>query len=143
MKQVMVVALVLCMLLPVISYAQVDLASMTDMDLMQLQADLVDELFTRGKEATIPVGKYIVGQHIPAGDYFIAAGVSSGTWVEVNDEPGGYGDHYQLHVLQSGESVGLLVLRDGDTLDVRLGEAKFIALSGSALLRLEDSTHYS
>ena len=49
MKKVMVVALVLCMLLPVISYAQVDLASMTDMDLMQLQADLVDELFTRVK----------------------------------------------------------------------------------------------
>ncbi len=61
MKKVMVVALVLCMLLPVISYAQVDLPSMTDMDLMQLQADLVDELFKRGKEATIPVGKYIVG----------------------------------------------------------------------------------
>ena len=128
MKQVMVVALVLCMLLPVISYAQVDLPSMTDMDLMQLQADLVDELFKRGKEATIPVGKYIVGQHIPAGDYVIAAGVSSGTWVEVNDEPDGYGDHYQLHVLQAGDSIGLLVLRDGDTLDVNFGEAKFIAL---------------
>ena len=130
MKKVMVVALVLCMLLPVISYAQVDLPSMTDMDLMQLQADLVDELFKRGKEATIPVGKYIVGQHIPAGDYFIAAGGSSGTWVEVNDEPGGYGDHYQLHSLQAGESVGRLVLIDGDTLDVKFGEAKFIALSG-------------
>lgn len=132
MKKVMVIALVLCMLLPVISYAQVDQASMIDVDLMRLQADLVDELFKRGKEATIPVGKYIVGQHIPAGDYFIAAGSSSGTWVEVNDEPGGYGDHYQLHDLKAGESVGLVVLRDGDTLDVKLGEAKFIALSGSA-----------
>ena len=128
MKKVMVLALVLCMLLPVVSYAQVDLVGMTDMDLMHLQADLVDELFKRGKEATIPVGKYIVGQHIPAGDYFIAAGVSSGTWVEVNDEPGGYGDHYQLHDLKAGESVGLLVLRDGDTLDVKFGEAIFIAL---------------
>jgi len=127
MKKVMVVALVLCMLLPAISYAQVDLASMTDMDLMQLQADLVDELFKRGKEATIPVGQYVVGQHIPAGDYFIAAGGSFGTWVEVNDEPGGYGDHYQLHALQAGESVGRLVLIDGDTLDVKFGEAKFIA----------------
>ena len=130
MKRVMVVALVLCMLLPVITYAQEDLASMTDVDLMQLQVDLVDELFKRGKEATIPVGKYIVGQHIPAGDYFIAAGGSSGTWVEVNDEPGVYGDHYQLHVLQAGESVGRLVLIDGDTLDVKFGEAKFTALSG-------------
>lgn len=133
MKKLIVVALVLCMLLPVISYAQVDLANMTDMDLMQLQADLGDELFKRGKEATIPVGKYIVGQHIPAGDYFIAAGGSSGTWVEVNDEPGGYGDHYQLHALQAGESVGRLVLIDGDTLVVKFGEAKFIALSGSVL----------
>ena len=133
MKKVMVLALVLCMLLPVISYAQVDLAGMTDMDLMQLQADLVDELFKRGKEATIPVGKYIVGQHIPAGDYVIAAGESSGTWVEVNDEPGGYGEHYQLHSLQAGESVGVLVLTDGDTLDVKIGEAKFIALSVSAI----------
>ena len=130
MKKVTVPVLVLCMLLPVISYAQVDLASMTDMDLMQLQADLVDELFNRGKEATIPVGKYIVGQHIPAGEYFIAAGGSYGTWVEVNDEPGGYGDHYQLHTLQAGESVGRLVLIDGDTLDVKFGEAKFTALSG-------------
>ena len=130
MKKVMLVALVLCMLLPVISYAQVDLANMTDMDLMQLQADLVDELFKRGKEATIPVGKYIVGQHIPAGDYVIMAGVSSGTWVEVNDEPGGYGDHYQLHDLKAGESVGLVVLRDGDTLDIKFGEANFTALSG-------------
>ena len=133
MKKVMVVALVLCMLLPVISYAQVDLASMTDMDLMQLQADLVDELFKRGKEATIPVGKYIVGQHIPAGDYFIAAGVSSGTWIEVNDEPGGYGDHYQLHDLKAGESVGRLVLIDRDTVVVKNGEAKVIALSLSAI----------
>ena len=94
------------------------------------EADLVDELFKRGKEATIPVGKYIIGQHIPAGDYVIMAGVSSGTWVEVNDEPGGYGDHYQLHDLKAGESVGLVVLRDGDTLDVKLGEANFTALSG-------------
>lgn len=131
MKKVMVVALVLYMLLPIGSHAQVDLASMTEMDLMQLQADLADELLKRGKEATIPVGKYFVGQHIPAGDYFIAAGGSSGTWVEVNDEPGGYGDHYQLHALQAGESVGRLVLIDGDTLDVRFGEAKFTALSGS------------
>ena len=130
MKKVMVLALVLCMLLPVISYAQLDLADMTDMDLMQLQADLVDELFKRGKVATIPVGKYIVGQHIPAGDYVIAAGVSSGTWVEVNDEPGGYGDHYQLHDLKAGESVGRLVLIDGDTLDVKFGEAKLTLLSG-------------
>ena len=128
MKKIMVVALVFCMLFPVISYTQVDLPSMTDMDLIRLQADLVDELFKRGKEATIPVGKYIVGQHIPAGNYVIMAGVSSGTWVEVNDEPGGYGDHYQLHDLKAGESVGLLVLRDGDTLDVKFGEAIFIAL---------------
>ena len=133
MKKVMVLALVLCMLLPVISYAQVDLASMTDMDLMQLQADLADELFKRGKEATIPVGKYIVGQHIPAGDYVIMAGVSSGTWVEVNDEPGGYGDHYQLHDLKAGESVGRLVLIDGDTVVVKNGEAKFIALYVSSI----------
>ena len=133
MKKLIVVALVLCMLLPVISYAQVDLASMTDMDLMQLQADLVDELFKRGKEATIPIGKYIVGQHIPAGDYVIIAGESSGTWVEVNDELGGYGDHYQLHVLQAGESVGRLVLIDGDTVVVKNGEAKIIALSVSAI----------
>ena len=128
MKKVMVVALVLCMLLPVISYAQVDLASMTYMELMQLQADLVGELFKRGKEATIPVGKYIVGQHIPAGDYVIMAGVSSGTWVEVNDEPGGYGDHYQLYDLKAGESVGRLVLIDGDTVVVKFGEAIFLAL---------------
>ena len=130
MKKVMVVALVLYMLLPIGSHAQVDLASMTEMDLMQLQADLADELLKRGKEATIPVGQYVVGQHIPAGDYFIAAGSSSGIWVEVNDEPGSYGDHYQLHSLKAGESVGLLVLRDGDALDVKFGEAKFIALSG-------------
>lgn len=129
MTKVMVVALVLCMLLPVISYAQVDLASMTDTELIQLRVDLVDELFKRGNEATIPVGKYIVGQHIPVGNYVIMAGVTSGTWVEVNDEPCGYGDHYQLHNLHAGESVGVLVLTDGDTLDVKIGEAKFIALS--------------
>ena len=94
---------------------------------MQLLYYLLFFIFKRVKEATIPVGQYVVGQHIPAGDYFIAAGGSFGTWVEVNDEPGGYGDHYQLHALQAGESVGRLVLIDGDTLDVKFGEAKFIA----------------
>ena len=76
MKKVMVVALVLCILLPVISYAKVDLASMTDMDLMQPAGrDLVDELFK--VERSNHTGWHIVGQHIPAGDYVISAGVSS------------------------------------------------------------------
>ena len=129
MKRLIALLIALCLLIPMLALAQADLKGMTDDQLIQLYNGLVSELFTRGKSATIPVGIYKVGTHIPAGDYSIEAGKSMmGSWTEVDNEGESYGSSHQLYMLQPGQSVGRLILKDGDVLEVSMGEAVFTSL---------------
>lgn len=131
MKRLLTLLLVLCLLIPELTFAQSDIKGMTDEQLIQVYGDIVSEMFARGKSATIPVGKYVVGAHIPAGEYTVATGASiMGSWLEVDNAEGAYGPDHQLYILQSGQSVGRLILKEGNILEVTMGDAILTKLLG-------------
>lgn len=130
MKKFVVIILV-ALLLPLAVHATVDLKAMTDQDLLKLNTDVVAELFSRGKTATIPVGKYTVGTHIPPGEYSVVAGKAlMGSWIEVDMLNESYSDHHQYYILQTGETAGRVVLKEGDYLEVTMGPAEFTMITG-------------
>lgn len=107
------------------------LKAMTDQELLTLTTELVAELFSRGKTATIPVGKYTAGKHIPPGEYSVVTGKSPmGTWIEVDMINESYSDHYQSHALQAGETAGRVVLSEGDYLEITMAPAEFTMITG-------------
>ena len=60
----------------------VDLASMTDDEILELLANVNAEIVSRGlpKSATLPQGSYIVGEDIPAGSYIYTCLAEDNDW---------------------------------------------------------------
>lgn len=69
MKKLLVFVLLVTMLLPTIGMAKFDFASMTDEQLLLFNKELTAELFSREKTAIVPVGRYVIGEDIPEGEY--------------------------------------------------------------------------
>ncbi len=111
--------------------ADIDLASMTDEQLISLNGTLIAELLMRGKSAEVPIGKYVVGQHIPAGEYTLksisTSYIGSGF---VTYTPGDeYGEHRTDIMLETGAIAGRVVLYDNDVVEVDYGPIKFTRLT--------------
>lgn len=69
MRKFLVLMLMATMLLPATVIAEFDNKSLTDEQLVAMHQSLVNELFSREKTATIPIGYYVIGIDIPAGEY--------------------------------------------------------------------------
>lgn len=115
-----------------IVFAQVDLKSMSDDELLLLSHELVTELFNRGKKASIPVGEYLIGEHIPAGEYHVELNGMKGfnmsmisTYSSINES-----SLDGMYSLADGSSeIGRLVLHEGGKLVVSIGGIYLRALT--------------
>lgn len=70
MKRFVLVFFVLCLAIP-LSYAEVNVASLSTDELFALQDEINLELADRGQYPVLSAGKYIVGQDIGAGTYTV------------------------------------------------------------------------
>ncbi len=127
MKKLACFLAVALMLLPVTALCQSDLSSMSTGDLIELKNQIMAELFGRGelKEVSVPSGEYIVGEHIPAGEYSVAIADDGIIAAVIVNE---YEDVYSL---SKDGGIGRLVLKDGDVVSVT-GNVLFTKFAGLA-----------
>lgn len=110
-----------------------DLSELSDVHLLQLNRDLMRELFNRGKSATIPIGKYTVGEHLPAGDYSASLRDNTaimGAMIEVNGDD--YASpNFQLHSITKNETIGRLILKAGDRIEINWSSIVLTKITGT------------
>ena len=72
MRKLAIIIIVIVML-PVISFAEFDLSSMSLEELQTLRENVCSEILSRSKwdSVTVPAGFYVVGEDIPAGHWTI------------------------------------------------------------------------
>lgn len=122
MKKLIALILVALSLIPVIAFADVDLSGMSFDELVSLNGKLLKEIVSRPefKEVTVPTGSYKVREDIPAGTYSL--GLANGTFgsmIQVN----GFQDTYS--VTSTDQTVGKMILKDGDSVDISIGSVVF------------------
>lgn len=122
MKKLIALALVILSLIPVAVLADVDLSSMSYDELVSLNSKLFAEIISRPefKEVTVPTGTYNVGEDIPAGTYSL--GLANGTFgsmIQINGFQGSYA------VTSTDQTVGKVVLKEGDSVEISMGSIIF------------------
>lgn len=124
MKKMIALVCVLVMM-PCMAMAEIDLSGLSVDELIALRTQIMSELFSRGeiKEAKVPAGEYIVGEDIPAGAYTVTTS-SMMLMVAVDDGMSA------IHTLMNGDSIGKLVLEDGQKLQINGGAAVFSVYQG-------------
>ena len=125
MKRLACFMLVILMMIPFTAFAEYDLASMTADELVALQNQIMAELFARGelKEVRVPAGKYVVGEHIPEGEYSVV--LAEGGFmaaVMLNQYEG-------IYSVTDDSSIGRLVLAKGDIVEIS-GTVVFTKFAG-------------
>ena len=112
MRRIICMLLAVFLFLPAISCAEIDIKSLSTDELLELKASILQELMDRGeiKSATVPAGKYVVGEDIPEGKYSMSTDQLLVT-VVINE----YDDMY---VISPDNGIGKLTLKAGDTLQV-------------------------
>ncbi len=77
--------LLVCLLLVHVALAEVNLSSMTDDEVVDLLAQVNQEIVNRGinKTAKLPKGRYIAGKEIPAGRYIYTVLATGSEWGNV------------------------------------------------------------
>lgn len=111
MKKILSLVLILMLAFPMLVLAEIDLASLSSDELIELQTQIQGELMNRGdiKSANIPAGEYTIGVDIPAGVYSVTS--PSYGMIVVND--------FDLSYFVTIEDpVGKLELNDGDAFSV-------------------------
>ena len=91
MKRLITILLILALAVPAISLADLpDISGLTNEELVELNKNIQSILFSRQlvDGVTVPPGRYIIGEDIPAGTYRIE--ITGGTgFYDVYDSPGG------------------------------------------------------
>lgn len=124
MKKLMVMLLVVCLVLPITAIADVSMPDLTEYsteDLIALKTLIAQEMLERGieKQATVPIGKYIIGVDIPAGTYTLKP-VKSGFTIHVfpNTSKTGTYDYIFGEYVKSTDYIGKLELLEGQVLEI-------------------------
>lgn len=125
-KKFLSVILTLCLLLPVIALAEIDLSAMSVDELIALNKAVVMELMSRKdfKEVAVPAGEYKVGEDIPAGAYTVKA--KQFAVLVTYEKNGDYGDVYTI---ESDSCIGKLTLEEGEAVQVT-GDVIFTPYAG-------------
>lgn len=108
----------------------VDLESMTTDEIVDLQSDIIKELTARNfptKRFTVPMGEYIVGVDIPAGNFRVIYWGKSISCVSVVDANG---DYVCMHTLENSAVIGKLPLVEGQTISILYDKATFLPYNG-------------
>lgn len=139
MKKIIALVLVLLSLVSVTQAEETyDLKSLTTEELVALKTELLSlkdsidqELANRGegvKNVPVPVGKYTVGEDIPAGTYTVTYEGAIISLVTVySGKNDSYGTGYNL---SANDSIGKLELSDGQIVEVLYGSVYFSQYSG-------------
>lgn len=122
MKKLIALILVALSLIPMVAFADVDLSGISFDELVSLNGKILKEIVSRPefKEVTVPTGSYKVGEDIPAGTYSL--GLANGTFgsmIQVN----GFQDTYSF--TSTDQTVGKMILKDGDSVDISIGSVVF------------------
>ena len=124
------VILTLCLLLPVIALAEVDLSAMSVDELIALNKAIVMQLMSRKdfKEVPVSAGTYKVGEDIPAGMYTVKAEDDQYVVLYVFDSNGDY--TLKMYTVKADSPIGKLVLEDGETVATVGGSVIFMPYAG-------------
>lgn len=125
MKKIIVLILTAMMLITPV-FADVDLSSMTDQELLALKNQVNTEIASRGSIDMIPSGRYVVGRDIKAGQY---------TFYGTVPEGGGMGTTISWFASEED-------MNNGESIDweyLHLGEQTFINLSDGMGVKFSDS----
>lgn len=122
------VALVL-VLLPVLSLADIDLSGYSTAELIDIRGQILIELRERGDLISfeVPVGYFVVGVDIPAGDYYVTPTKRS-TIVSVYSDDSG-SDFLWYGSVDSGGRMRA-TLTDGQMIEVAIDPAMFKTYTG-------------
>ena len=106
-----------------------NLSDLTDSELIALETALQGQKVARGmsKKANVPDGEYIVGQHIPAGNYKIERNTKRGTTQIIIYYPNG--KHHSYIISGIGE-IGNIMMSEGDTIKINGGQVTFTPFTG-------------
>lgn len=100
---------------------EIDLSKYSKEELIELNALIAKEMLDRGfeKQATVPVGKYIIGQDLPAGTYTLKP-AKDGFKIRVYSDVNHTGDYEWIHsdYVSSDEYIGKIELLDGQVLEI-------------------------
>nr|DAF83094.1 MAG TPA: hypothetical protein [Caudoviricetes sp.] len=129
-KKFLSVILTLCLLLPVIALAEIDLSEMSVDELIALNKAVVMELMSRKdfKEVAVPAGEYKVGEDIPAGTYTVKAEGDQYIALNVLDKNGNY--TLKMYSVEEDNPIGKLALEDGETVATMGGIVIFTPYAG-------------
>ena len=131
MKKLFALVLMVAMLFPIIGVTEIDFASMTDEQLLQMNA----ELFNREKTAFVPMGWYIIGRDIPEGEYLLSSGIPYPASITcfVYESLAAYGDGDNYSDSLFGEYINtpsniadIFTLRNGNVLTINDPPGVFI-----------------
>jgi len=124
MKKIIVMLLLVCLSLPLTVTADVSMPDLTEYsteDLIALKTLIAQEMLERGieKQATVPIGKYIIGVDIPAGTYTLKPAKSGFTiHVYPNVNKTGTYDYIYGEFVKSTEYIGKIELPEGQVLEI-------------------------
>ncbi len=140
LRRVLILCLGLLLLITPLSTAEelpeIDYASLSIETLIALRTEIEGAILEQAgdKEIDVPVGTYIVGEHIPVGDYTVSVdGNAIMTIVQVDPaEPDAFGLPDSMDVLSNDTpTIGRLALAEGETLTISGGAVvmkKFVGL---------------
>lgn len=117
-----------------VAMGEPNLSSMSYDELLVLNAEVQHALFQTGanKGVTVPVGVYIIGDDIPAGEYRVEFEKPSGyAFVFIYDEGSSRTKNkYHLSVKDDNLTIGKLALEKGQTIDIQDAEVVFYTYTG-------------
>jgi hypothetical protein len=112
MKKIIILFAAVCMIVPAIACADIDLSAMSFDELIELKAQIIAEIMSRDdfKEITVPAGKYVVGEDIPAGTYTISCSKYMSS-ICVNE-------FEAMYMVTQDSPVGRIKLKNGDAVEL-------------------------
>ena len=130
MKRFLIVLVVLSLFVTCAFAESYDLKSMTTDEIVALQSQIIKELTKRNfptASFTVPMGEYIVGVDIPAGNYRVIYWGKYISSVEVTDANG---DYVCTHALENSAVIGKLPLIEGHTIKILYDKVHFSPYNG-------------
>ena len=137
---VRVLSLLFVLMLSVATFAHAetfDISALSYDELIALhkQVSLAIMQSDEWKEVTVPIGTYVIGEDIPAGDYTVTytGRVQSCLYIYPDIKSVGSYD-FSLHILNpsvfDSGSIGKLSLSDGQVIDIQYGSVVFTPYTG-------------
>lgn len=130
MKKLLSLILALCLSAAPLAALAVDLSGLTSDELIELRGQILTELKSRGDLIyfDVPVGYYIVGVDLPAGDYYVTP--SSSSYTNVSLYPNAESDRLQWYAFVDPGETARVTLVEGEKIEVSHAPAHFEIYTG-------------